>query len=298
MALLPTAALWLAFATAGVGNGLIDVFLNVEGQRVESITQRPVLQWLHATYAVGGITGAAVGGLIAATNTDYRFGLVFGAICLFLTAFWNAQSGTRSAALQRWTRFLVPRSAAPRALASRARRAVGVPRRRLDGHVVGLYLRVSSARARGRRRPRSSPSRLRSRSDGSSPGGCCSDSAGGRRSSRGHRRRDRRRDRRAGQRTDRRRGRGSSSWARRSPRRRRPGSDWSRPSRPTIRHTRSRRSPRSATRGSCGARRSSRGSRQAFDLRAAMGVIVCATLGIVVAGALTPRDRPVREAAR
>src|SRR5262245_39165844 len=35
MALLPTAALWLAFATAGVGNGLIDVFLNVEGQRVE-----------------------------------------------------------------------------------------------------------------------------------------------------------------------------------------------------------------------------------------------------------------------
>jgi predicted MFS family arabinose efflux permease len=95
MALLPTAALWLAFATAGVGNGLIDVFLNVEGQRIESITRRPVLQWLHATYAVGGITGAAVGGLVAATNTDYRVGLVFGAICLFLTASWNAQSGTR-----------------------------------------------------------------------------------------------------------------------------------------------------------------------------------------------------------
>jgi len=36
----------------------------------------------------------------------------------------------------------------------------------------------------------------------------------------------------------------------------------------------------------------------AFDLRAAMAVIVCATLGIVVAGALTPSDRPVREAAR
>jgi len=94
MALLPTTALWLAFATAGVGNGLIDVFLNVEGQRVESITRRPVLQWLHATYAVGGITGAAVGGLVAATNTDYRVGLVFGAICLFLTACWNAQACT------------------------------------------------------------------------------------------------------------------------------------------------------------------------------------------------------------
>src|SRR6478736_10572084 len=47
MAFLPTAALWLAFATAGVGNGLIDVFFNVEGQRIESITRRPVLQWLH-----------------------------------------------------------------------------------------------------------------------------------------------------------------------------------------------------------------------------------------------------------
>jgi len=34
------------------------------------------------------------------------------------------------------------------------------------------------------------------------------------------------------------------------------------------------------------------------DLRAAMAVIVCATLGIVVAGALTPRDRPVRKAAQ
>ena len=95
MAFLPTGALWFAFATAGVGNGLIDVFLNVEGQRVESITHRPVLQWLHATYAVGGITGAAVGGLVAATHTDFRVGLVFGAVCLFLTAFWNAQAGTR-----------------------------------------------------------------------------------------------------------------------------------------------------------------------------------------------------------
>jgi MFS family permease len=36
----------------------------------------------------------------------------------------------------------------------------------------------------------------------------------------------------------------------------------------------------------------------AFDLRAAMGVIVCATFGIVAAGFLTPRDGSVREAAR
>ena len=94
MALLPSWALWFAFAIAGVGNGLVDVFLNVEGQRVESITGRPVLQWLHATYAVGGITGAVVGGIVAATHTNFRVGLLFGALMLYLAAFWNARAGT------------------------------------------------------------------------------------------------------------------------------------------------------------------------------------------------------------
>jgi len=37
---------------------------------------------------------------------------------------------------------------------------------------------------------------------------------------------------------------------------------------------------------------------QAFDLRAAMGVIVSATIGILIAGVLSPRDRPVRVDAR
>ena len=94
MALLPSSALWLAFAIAGVGNGLVDVFLNVEGQRVESITRRPVLQWLHAMYAVGGITGAIVGGIVAATHTNFRVGLLFGALVLYLAAFWNARTGS------------------------------------------------------------------------------------------------------------------------------------------------------------------------------------------------------------
>jgi MFS family permease len=94
MALLPSALLWVAFAVVGAGNGMIDVFMNIEGQRVESVTRAPVLQWLHAMYAVGGITGASIAGLIAATKTDYRVGLLFGAAALFLAAFWNAESGT------------------------------------------------------------------------------------------------------------------------------------------------------------------------------------------------------------
>ena len=94
MALLPTALLWIAFAIVGVGNGLVDVFLNIEGQRLESVTRKPVLQWLHAMYAVGGITGAAVAGLVTATGTDYRIGLLFGGAVLFLVAFWNAEAGS------------------------------------------------------------------------------------------------------------------------------------------------------------------------------------------------------------
>src|SRR4249919_1590433 len=58
MAVLPTGVLWAAFVLVGVGNALIDVFLNVEAQRVEMATRRPVLQWLHASYAAGGVAGA------------------------------------------------------------------------------------------------------------------------------------------------------------------------------------------------------------------------------------------------
>ena len=94
MAILPTAWLWVAFAIAGVGNALVDVFLNVEGQRIESRTRKPVLQWLHAMYAAGGITGAAIGGLVLATGVNFRTGLLFGAAMLYLSAFWNAQRGT------------------------------------------------------------------------------------------------------------------------------------------------------------------------------------------------------------
>lgn len=94
MAILPTSALWIAFAIAGAGNGLIDVFLNVEGQRVESVTSKPVLQWLHAMYAAGGITGAAIAGLALAGGASFRVGLIVGALALYAAAFWNARRGT------------------------------------------------------------------------------------------------------------------------------------------------------------------------------------------------------------
>jgi len=77
IAYLPTSAILVAFALAGVGNGLIDVYLNVAAQRAEIRTREPVLQWMHATYALGGITGASVAGAIRAANIDFRIGIAY-----------------------------------------------------------------------------------------------------------------------------------------------------------------------------------------------------------------------------
>jgi Major Facilitator Superfamily len=94
MAVLPTGALWVAFVLVGVGNALIDVFLNVEAQRVEMATRRPVLQWLHASYAAGGVVGALIGGIVVTAGIDYRTGIALTGFVLFLTAFWNALRGS------------------------------------------------------------------------------------------------------------------------------------------------------------------------------------------------------------
>jgi fucose permease len=98
MALFPTSALWIAFMVVGAGNGLIDVFLNVDAQRIEVGTGRPVLQWLHASYAAGGVTGACIGGAIVAAGIDYRVGIAIAAAALFLTAIWNGITGSRTRA--------------------------------------------------------------------------------------------------------------------------------------------------------------------------------------------------------
>jgi len=98
MAVLPTGTLWIAFILVGAGNGLIDVFLNVEAQRVEVATGRPVLQWLHASYAAGGVTGAIVGGAIVAAGAGYPAALVIAGLLLFLTAAWNARRGAKTKA--------------------------------------------------------------------------------------------------------------------------------------------------------------------------------------------------------
>jgi MFS family permease len=93
MAVLPSGAIWLAFVAAGLGNGLIDVYMNVTAQRVETRIRRPVLQWMHASYALGGVTGAVVAGTLRTLDLDFRIGFVFAALALIATAAPNRTRG-------------------------------------------------------------------------------------------------------------------------------------------------------------------------------------------------------------
>jgi cyanate permease len=86
IAFQPTALIVLGMALVGLGNGLIDVYLNVAAQRSEVKSGKPVLQWMHATYALGGITGAAFAGITRTVGLDYRIGLTYAGVTLAASA--------------------------------------------------------------------------------------------------------------------------------------------------------------------------------------------------------------------
>jgi Major Facilitator Superfamily len=95
---LPGSLIALGFVLVGAGNGLIDVYLNVAAQRAETQRKRPVLQWLHASYALGGVTGAAAAALVRAGGLDYRWGFAYAALALAATTIWNAATASRERA--------------------------------------------------------------------------------------------------------------------------------------------------------------------------------------------------------
>ncbi|MCW3062742.1 MAG: major facilitator superfamily 1 [Capsulimonas sp.] len=71
-AALPLAALatnaWLlglALLLLGMGNGTVDVSQNAEAVEVEREWGSPIMSSFHALWSVGGVTGAALGGLLA-----------------------------------------------------------------------------------------------------------------------------------------------------------------------------------------------------------------------------------------
>jgi MFS family permease len=100
LAIAPTPLLLVTFVLVGVGNGLIDVYLNVAAQREETRTRRPVLQWLHASYALGGVTGAAAAGALRTVGIDHRLGIAASGVALLATAWWNLRRASREPAAE------------------------------------------------------------------------------------------------------------------------------------------------------------------------------------------------------
>jgi len=96
----PTSLLVVTFVMVGIGNGLIDVYVNVAATREERRTRRPVLQWLHASYALGGVTGAAAAGTLRTVGLDHRLGLAASGVALLLTAWWNLRRGPHEPAAE------------------------------------------------------------------------------------------------------------------------------------------------------------------------------------------------------
>ena len=130
--------LLVTFVLVGVGNGLIDVYVNVAAQREETRTRRPVLQWLHASYALGGVTGAAAAGILRTLDVDHRLVIAASGIALLATAWWNIRGASREPVAEATGPPCPSRRCAERPRSgSRAHGAVLLPGGGLDGHLVG-----------------------------------------------------------------------------------------------------------------------------------------------------------------
>lgn len=88
----------LGFAAIGATNGALDVAMNAHGVAVESRYGRPILSSMHASFSLGGLVGAAAGGLAAAAGVSPlpQF-LVVGAAIAAIWAWTATRALTRGA---------------------------------------------------------------------------------------------------------------------------------------------------------------------------------------------------------
>ncbi|MFI0370343.1 MFS transporter [Actinomadura sp. 1N219] len=75
--------LTVAAAMFAVGNSAVDVAMNTQGVLVERACSRPVMGGFHAMFSLGGISGAAVGGLAAAGDVGAGTHFLLTAVILF-----------------------------------------------------------------------------------------------------------------------------------------------------------------------------------------------------------------------
>ena len=100
-AVVPTYAWFVVAVTALlVSSGSFDVAINAVAIGVEQRTGRQLLPLLHAAFSAGGAVGAASGGLIVASGTDFRLGYpaVANLVAGIMLA-WRATSGPATASV-------------------------------------------------------------------------------------------------------------------------------------------------------------------------------------------------------
>ena len=82
----------VAMLGLGVANATLDVAMNAHGVAVERRRGRPILSSFHAAWSVGGLIGAAAGGLVAGAGVDVRAHFAAVAVVLFGGALaWSAR---------------------------------------------------------------------------------------------------------------------------------------------------------------------------------------------------------------
>src|SRR5207249_2900659 len=76
----------LALAAAGATSGILDVAVNANAGRIESVTGRRLMPLAHGLYSVGILTGAVAAGVARGGGAGREPILLAVSICLALTA--------------------------------------------------------------------------------------------------------------------------------------------------------------------------------------------------------------------
>jgi MFS family permease len=85
---------WQLFAVLagwGVGLGVVDVGMNLEGAAVQDRLGRRTMSGFHAAYSVGGLTGAGLGGIAAASGVSPRADFILAGVVVLLAGGAAAQ---------------------------------------------------------------------------------------------------------------------------------------------------------------------------------------------------------------
>lgn len=84
--------LMLALFVMGGCNGALDVSMNAQAALVEQRYGRPIMSSFHGLWSVGGLIGASLGGLAAASSIPlglhFLIAAVFGIVIMFLATRW------------------------------------------------------------------------------------------------------------------------------------------------------------------------------------------------------------------